>query len=69
MQELSSCSRTFLRTGTLGSRPRLPGSRDEVVLTVEQYYLILVLIPQPYRMMVMMAQCTGLRAEEVLALE
>jgi integrase len=53
----------------LGSRPRLPGSRDEVVLTVEQYYLILVLIPQPYRMMVMMAQCTGLRAEEVLALE
>jgi Phage integrase family len=27
------------------------------------------LIPQPYRTMVMVAQCTGLRAEEVLALE
>jgi integrase len=40
-----------------------------VVLTVEQYYLILALIPQPYRTMVMVAQCTGLRAEEVLALE
>jgi integrase len=38
-----------------------------VVLTVEQYYLILALIPQPYRTMVMVAQCTGLRAEEVLA--
>jgi len=35
-----------------------------VVLTVEQYYLILALIPQPYRTMVMVAQCTGLRAEE-----
>ncbi|MGC2160688.1 MAG: tyrosine-type recombinase/integrase [Silvibacterium sp.] len=40
-----------------------------VVLTVEQYYQLLALIPQPYRTMVVVAQCTGLRAEEVLALE
>jgi site-specific recombinase XerD len=43
--------------------------KKPVVLTVEQYYLILALIPPPYRTMVMVAQCTGLRAEEVLALE
>jgi integrase len=43
--------------------------KKPVVLTVEQYYLILALIPQPYRTMVVVAQCTGLRAEEVLALE
>src|SRR5277367_7118709 len=43
--------------------------KKPIVLTVEQYYLILALIPQPYRTMVMVAQCTGLRAEEVLALE
>jgi integrase len=43
--------------------------KKPVVLTVDQYYLILALIPQPYRTMVMVAQCTGLRAEEVLALE
>lgn len=40
-----------------------------IVLTVEQYYQILTLIPEPYRTMVVVAQCTGLRAEEVLALE
>jgi hypothetical protein len=39
------------------------------VLTVEQFYQILELLPQPYRTMVVVAQCTGLRAEEVLALE
>ena len=40
-----------------------------VVLTVEQYYLIFALSPEPYRTMVVVAQCTGLRAEDVLALE
>jgi integrase len=40
-----------------------------IVLTVEQFYQILELLPQPYRTMVVVAQCTGLRAEEVLALE
>ena len=43
--------------------------KKPIVLTVEQYYLILELLPQPYRTMVIVAQCTGLRAEEVLALE
>jgi len=40
-----------------------------IILTVEQYYQILALLPEPYRTMVIVAQCTGLRAEEVLALE
>lgn len=40
-----------------------------VILTVEQFFLILPLIPQPYRMMVLLAQCSGLRVEEVLAVE
>lgn len=40
-----------------------------IILTVEQYYQILDLLPEPYRTMVVVAQCTGLRAEEVLALE
>ncbi len=43
--------------------------KKPVVLAVEQYYLILGLLPDPYRTMVVVAQCTGLRAEEVLALE
>ncbi|AXC13751.1 site-specific recombinase, phage integrase family [Acidisarcina polymorpha] len=43
--------------------------KKPVVLTVDQYYLILSLLPEPYRTMVVVAQCTGLRAEEVLALE
>lgn len=43
--------------------------KKPIVLTVEQYYLLLELLPQPYRTMVIVSQCTGLRAEEVLALE
>jgi integrase len=43
--------------------------KKPVVLTVEQFYLLLELLPEPYRTMVVVAQCTGLRAEEVLALE
>lgn len=43
--------------------------KKPIVLTVEQYYQILSLLPEPYRTMVVVAQCTGLRAEEVLALE
>jgi len=43
--------------------------KKPIVLTVEQFYQILDLLPQPYRTMVVVAQCTGLRAEEVLALE
>jgi integrase len=40
-----------------------------VILTFEQFFLILPLIPQPYRMMTLLAQCSGLRVEEVLAIE
>ena len=40
-----------------------------IILTVEQYCQILELLPEPYRTMVVVAQCTGLRAEEVLALD
>jgi integrase len=43
--------------------------KKPVILVVEQYYQILALLPEPYRTMVVVAQCTGLRAEEVLALE
>jgi integrase len=42
--------------------------KKPVVLTVAQFYLILDLLPEPYRTMVLVAQCTGLRVEEVLAL-
>jgi integrase len=37
-------------------------------LTLEQFFLILGLLPEPYRTMSLTAQCTGLRVEEVLAL-
>ncbi len=40
-----------------------------IILTVEQYFQILALLPESYQTMVVVAQCTGLRAEEVLALE
>jgi integrase len=43
--------------------------KKPLVLTVEQFCHVLELLPQPYRTMVAVAQCTGLRAEEVLALE
>ncbi len=34
-----------------------------------QFYLILPLIPQPYPMMALLAQCSGFRVEEVLPIE
>ncbi len=43
--------------------------KKPIVVTVEQFCQILELLPQPYRTMAVVAQCTGLRAEEVLALE
>ena len=42
--------------------------KKPLILTVEQYFLVLGLLPEPYRTMVIVAQCWGLRAEEVLAL-
>jgi integrase len=43
--------------------------KKPIIPTVEQFYQVLELLPEPYRTMVIVAQCTGLRAEEVLALE
>jgi integrase len=40
-----------------------------LILTVEQFFLGFELVPQPYRTMVLMAICSGVRAEEVLAIE
>jgi integrase len=42
--------------------------KKPVSLTIEQFYLILPLLPEPYQTMAVVAQCTGLRVEEVLAL-
>lgn len=42
--------------------------KKPIVLSVEQFYMLLDLIPDPYRNMVLVAQCLGLRVEEILAL-
>ena len=39
------------------------------VLTLEQYYAVLAELPEPYRTMVIVAQCLGLRVSEILALK
>jgi integrase len=39
------------------------------VLTVDQFYSLLKVIPDPYRTMVVVAQCSGLRVSEILALK
>ena len=43
--------------------------KPPLILTVEQFFLGFELVPQPYRTMVMVATCSGVRAEEVLAIE
>lgn len=43
--------------------------KKPLILTVEQFFLGFELVPQPYRMMVLLAICSGVRAEEVLAIE
>ena len=47
-----------------GSRRR----KKPIVLTMEQYCAVLALLPEPYRTMVVVAQCLGLRVSEILAL-
>lgn len=42
--------------------------KKPLILSIEQYFQLLELLPQPFRTMVVVAQCLGLRAEEVLAL-
>ncbi|PYY12990.1 MAG: hypothetical protein DMG61_14865, partial [Acidobacteria bacterium] len=39
------------------------------ILTVEEFFKLAALIPEPYSIMIVVAQCTGLRASEILALE
>lgn len=39
------------------------------VLTLEQYFAVLAELPEPYRTMVIVAQCLGLRVSEILALK
>ena len=43
--------------------------RKPKVLTVEQYHLLLPAIPEPYRTIVVIAQCLGLRISEILGLQ
>jgi len=39
------------------------------VLTVEEFYALLDLLPDPYHTMVIVAQCLGLRVSEIMALQ
>lgn len=43
--------------------------KKQVDLTIEQCFLVFGLLPQPYRVMSLTALCTGLRVEEILALD
>ena len=39
------------------------------ILSLEQYFAVLDHLPTPYRIMVIVVQCTGLRVSEILALK
>lgn len=43
--------------------------KKPLILTVEQFHTLLPCVPQPYRTMLMVALCLGLRVNEVLALK
>ena len=51
----------------------IPGSsrrwKRPIILTVDQYFAIIQLLTEPYRTMVVVAQCLGLRVSEILALQ
>ena len=44
-------------------------SRKPFILTVEQFHSVLEHLPEPYRQMVQVAMCLGLRVSEILALK
>lgn len=44
-------------------------SKRPLILTVEQFFFCFELVPQPHRTKVLGAICSGVRAEEVLAIE
>jgi integrase len=54
----------LVRVRDSSKRVRVP-----VVLTIEQYREVLLHIPEPYRMMCVVAGCLGLRISEVLGLQ
>jgi integrase len=74
-----SCARescTFWCADGLFAEHRLveiPGSsrrwKRPIILSVDQYFAILQLLTEPYRTMVVVAQCLGLRVSEILALQ
>ncbi|HYE26086.1 MAG TPA: site-specific integrase, partial [Clostridia bacterium] len=43
-------------------------SKKPIVLTVEQCLILISFLPEPYRTMVIVAICTGLRVSEILAM-
>jgi integrase len=43
--------------------------RKPILLTIEQYFVVLERLPEPYRTMVVVAQCLGLRVSEIIALK
>ena len=51
----------------------IPGSsrrfKKPIILTLEQYFAVLQLLPEPHPTMVVVAQCLGLRVSEILALQ
>ena len=53
--------------GLIEARGISKRSRKPVDLTIEQFFLILRLVPESYRDMILVDQCTGLRAGELLA--
>jgi integrase len=67
----------FWELRNLGRNPmalvEVPGAsrrqRKPIILTVEQYFAVLEQLPEPYRTMVVVAQCLGLRVSEILALQ
>ena len=43
--------------------------KKPIVLTPERFYALVDLVPEPYRIMIMTAQCLGLRVSEILVLK
>ncbi len=43
--------------------------KKPIVLTMDQYFAVLARLPEPYRLMVEVAQCLGLRVSELLGLK
>ena len=42
--------------------------KKPIILTLDQHFAVLELLPEPYRTMVVVAQCLGLRVSEILAI-